>query len=222
MNDMKIFTVAILLSFYLQVGAQTDSTFKLTHTSRYKHITLNIIKYLGIPFRNSHSKDGRLLFAFDKPAGFGQRSPAYGMFVHGPYLFRRPDTINVIYTTPIVFLSRNIYNDLKNNHHSSEKYIRALGCVLHEITHYYQHINYNYLSYWPSGDYYAYFCQPYERDAYAVEAYFYLSRRKPRDLEKILARFSGDNKRLKLELINAHSQYIKRPFPSGNSEVDCP
>jgi hypothetical protein len=218
---IKICAVFFILALCLKADAQVDSVFKLEHTNKYKRITLNIIRYLGIPFRNSYFKDGPLMFAFDKPPGFHERSPAYGMFVRGTYFFRKPDTINVFYPAPVVYISRNIYHDLQNKRHSYDKFVRALGCVLHEITHYYQHINYNYVSYWPSGDYHAYFCQPYERDAYAVEAFFYLSKLKPRILQKTLATHAGDNDGLKLQLIKLHSQYIKRPVVSDLMPLDC-
>lgn len=202
--------------------AQRDSTFRLAHTAEYKQIALNIIRYLGIPHRNSYLKDGRLMFALNKPGNFSERAPAHGMFIRGTYLYKSRDTVNVIYPAPTVYISSNIYNDLQKKADTSERFIRALSCVLHEITHYYQFINYNYISYKSSGDYHAYFCQPYEIDAYAVEAFYYLSRRNPRQLQKILNSNNGDNNLVKRELIKEHSRILRRPVLSELLELVCP
>lgn len=219
---LKILVLAILAFTCIQANAQRDSTFRLRHTVRYKHVTLKIIKYLGIPFRNSYLKDGRLMFAIDKPSGFGERSPAFGMFIRGKYMFRPVDTLNVFYPNPIIYISKNVFNDLHNSPRTSERYFRALSSVVHEITHYYQHINYNYVSYWSTGDYHAYFCQPYERDAYSVEAFFYLSKMKPRSITKLLATHVGDNDQLKRLLVKQHSFLIKRPILCEASDVNSP
>ena len=217
-GKFKIGVLAIFVFICIRGSAQGDSTFRLPHTVRFKSVTLNIIKYLGIPFRNSYPRDGRLLFAIDKPSGFGERSPAFGMFVRGRYILRRADTLNVIYPAPVIYISRNVFNDLHNSPRNSEKYVRALACVLHEITHYYQYINYNYISYWATGDYHAYFCQPYERDAYAVEAFFYLSKTQPRLLKKLKAIYAGDNDQLKRQLVKQHSLLIKRPIHTDHCQ----
>jgi hypothetical protein len=220
---MRVLFAATLLCLSLSLHAQSDSVFRLAHTSRYKRTTLDIIEYLGIPHRNSYLKDGPLRFAFNKPGWYGERAPANGMFIRGTFLYTPPDTANVIYPKPIVYISRNIYQELHNKKtDTSEGFIKAQSCVIHEITHYYQFINYNYISYRSSGDYHAYFCQPYEIDAYAVEAFYYLSKRQPGQLKDVLARFAGDNERLKRELIRLHSLQIKRPVLSQVLDLVCP
>ena len=221
-HTRKLLVLILFICFSLNSNAQNDSTFRLPHTRRYKRITLDIIEYLGVPHRNSYSKDGALRFAFNKPAWYGERAPANGMFIRGTFLYIPPDTINVIYPRPVVYISRVIYNQLQRGADSSEQLIRAQACVIHELTHYYQFINYNYITYRSSGDYHAYFCQPYEIDAYAVEAFFYLSKRQPAKLKDALARFAGDNERLKRELIRLHSLQIKRPVLSQVLELVCP
>ncbi len=144
------------------------------------------------------------------------------MFYCGSYAYQPPDTANVIYPAPVVYISRNIFSDLQLKNDTSDKHLIAVGCVLHELTHYYQFINFNYISYRSSGDYHAYFCQQYELDAFAVEAFYYLSRKKPPEFRKLLKECTGDNVRLKRELIRLHSLYIKRPVLNAFLELECP
>ena len=220
---MKILVAVIMLfCFGIAAGAQNDSTFRLPHTRKYKQITLHIIRYLGIPHRLSHFGDGRLKFTFYQPSAYRQGVAPYGMFFRGRYLYRPPDTLNVVYPAPVIYINRKVFTDLKQNKDTSEQFVKALSCVLHEITHYYQFINYNYITYRSSEDYHSYFCQPSEVDAYAVEAYFYLSKRKPLELQRVLRRYAGDNFRIKRELIQLHSLYIRRPVLSDLRELVCP
>jgi hypothetical protein len=211
-----LIAIIILISIFIEIEGQTDSTFTLTHTKKYKREALSIIHYLGIPHRRFHTKDGRLKFAFNKSQKFD------GMFMRGIYLYSPPDSTDVIYPTPVVYISRNIYNNLRFGRDTSERHVRASACLLHEITHYYQFVNFNYISYRSSDDYHAYFCQPYEIDAYAVEAFFYLSKQKPTDFKEMLVKYAGNNERLKRELIRLHSRYINRPVLSELWELVCP
>lgn len=182
-----------------------------------KKQTIDIMNRLEIPIRKNHIKDDSLILTVYKSSLI---TANYGQEAIFPYIKSKKsiDTLNRIYKKPFIALSSVLYDIMIYKKDTSKIVIvKALGSVVHELTHYFQ------LTFVDEKNYIhgninnqvQHITQPIEFEAYAVDAYYYLFFIDKKSLKQILKR-NNDKIKLYKELINKQWQI---QYPNDKLEL---
>lgn len=202
----KIVVVLLLLSEVAQgqdagivdkllLSGNKSTGFPAIDLYRYVLIAKNICDILEIPTRKYIEEDGAItLYIFKKNAGI-----VGGAFKGGEYVFLgdTTDRRNLVYLSPKIYiLDSSIYYSEDSSSLLKMRYHQST--IIHEAQHYLDTTN-SYVFPCNVKDMKCIASRPWEKNAYVVEGYFFLSKTNPEGIERLMkSNISMERKKIKI------------------------